>query len=59
MLKNLKSKFVLPTKNGTLTDNDFVGDTPPIGSADQRYSDADLTALMEMADELKRKAEKK
>jgi hypothetical protein len=57
-MKNLKNKFVLPVKNGVLTDENFVGDTPSIGSADQRYSQADLDKLMELADELKAKVKK-
>lgn len=58
-MKNLKNKFVLVTQNGTLTDSDFVGDTPRIGSADARYSKEDQDALMSLADELKEKAKKK
>lgn len=50
---NLVTKFRLPTKNGTLTDSDFVGDTPHIGSADARYSDSDKKELEKLADELK------
>lgn len=57
-MKNLKNKFVLATQNGKLTDADFVGDTPPIGSSDVRYSEADTDALMALADELKAKSEK-
>ena len=55
----LITKFRLKTQNGTLTDADFVGDTPRIGAADVRYSKADQDALMALADELKAKAEKK
>lgn len=58
-MKNLKNKFVLTTQNGKLTDSDFVGDTPRIGSADARYSKEDQDALMSLADELKEKAKKK
>lgn len=52
-MRNIVTKFHLPTKNGTLTDSDFVGDTPRIGSADARYSDSDKEELMKLADELK------
>lgn len=47
------NKFKLPTRNGTLTDSDFVGDTPRIGSADAKYSDDDLAELDKLADDLK------
>jgi hypothetical protein len=50
---NIKTKFKLPTRNGTLTDSDFVGDTPRIGSADAKYSTEDLAELDKLADELK------
>lgn len=55
---NLIKKFRLPTKNGTLTDDDFVGDTPPIGSSDARYSKADNEELMKLAEQLKAKRDK-
>jgi hypothetical protein len=58
-MKNLKNKFVLQTQNGKLTDDDFVGDTPRIGSADVRYSKEDQDALMSLANELKAKSDKK
>ena len=58
-MQNIKSKYSLPTRNGKLTDVDFDGEAPPIGSADQRYSDADLAAWSELADELKQKAKQK
>lgn len=47
------NKFRLPTQNGVLTDADFVGDTPRIGSADAKYSDDDLAEFDKLADELK------
>lgn len=55
---NIVTKFRLPTKNGTLSDIDFVGDTPHIGSSDIRYSDSDNDELMKLADELKAKSAK-
>lgn len=54
----MKNKFLLKTQEGTLTDDDFVGDALAIGAADKKYSKADHDALMELADELKAKKEK-
>lgn len=55
---NLIKKFRLQTQNGKLSDDDFVGDAPPIGSSDARYSKADTEELMKLADELKAKRTK-
>lgn len=55
----LITKFRLKTQNGTLTDADFVGDTPRIGAADDKYSKEDHEKLLALADELKAKAAKK
>jgi len=43
----------IETLNGTLTEDDFVGDTPPVGASDKKYSKEDLEAMAKLAEELK------
>jgi hypothetical protein len=50
----IKTKWKLPVRNGTLTDADFVGDAPPIGSSDAKYTDKDNAELMKLAEQLKK-----
>lgn len=52
----IRTKFVLPVKDGTLTDENFVGDTPAMGSSDRRYSKEDHEALAALVEELKESA---
>ncbi len=35
-----------------MTDNDFVGDAPPVGSSDKRYSKDELEEFAKLANEL-------
>jgi hypothetical protein len=44
---------VLQTKGGPLTDDDFVGDAPPIGSSDKRYSVETLKVFRQIEEEFR------
>ena len=46
------SKYRLQTKNGVLSDDDFVGDAPAIGSSDQKYSAAAQQEMEKLMAEL-------
>jgi len=51
-VKAAKSKYYLKVENGSLTDDDFVGDALPLGSSDKRYSKEELEAFKKLAVEL-------
>ena len=53
------SKYSLKVQNGTITEDDFVGDAPPVGSSDKKYSKEDLAEMAKLAEELAAKAPKK
>jgi len=51
-VKAAKAKYYLKVENGSLTDDDFVGDAPALGSSDKRYSKEELEAFKKLAVEL-------
>ena len=51
-MKAAKTKFYLKVENGSLTDDDFVGDALALGSSDKRYSKEELEAFEKLAVEL-------
>ena len=52
-------KVIVETLNGPLTEDDFVGDAPRVGSSDKKYSKEDLAAMAKLAEELASKVPSK
>ena len=46
------ARSYLRVQNGILTEDDFIADTPPVGSSDQEYSKEDLKEMERLAAEL-------